>query len=509
MTTATAPEAATSPVTDAPVTDAPAADTQTAGFDTPISGRARTLALVSLLLASMMELIDITIVNVALPTIESALGASSGMLQWVVAAYPLAFGVSLITGARLGDRFGRRRLFLVGLVGFTVASAACGFASGIEALVAFRVLQGVAAAAMVPQVLTSIQVMYAPHERGTAMGIFSGLAGISAVLGPILGAVLTEAAGWRWVFLVNVPIGVLALLAALRFVPESRAARAPRIDLRSAAILSAGLLAVLYPLVMGHELGWPTWTYAVMATGVVVLAALVRSQHKQGRRGDDPMIATELYAGLAFTGGTVVGALLFVASAGYFLANTLYFQLGLGWSVLKAGLVGIPFAVVCTVTAGLGAAVLMPKIGRAVLSLGAVVMALGAGLTAVAVVGATSTTSFWVFVPGIVVIGAGFGFVVSSTAPLGLMHVEGRHAGAASGQFNTTGQLSNAVGAAALGTLFFEVAGRQSGSVPTDLLGPAYVVVLVVVAALSLVTAVATRIIPADAHVGADPTQAH
>ena len=492
MTTTRAQEALSEPT--------PTSVDTTATASTPIAGRARTLALVSLLLASMMELIDVTIVNVALPTIERSLSASAGMLQWVVAAYPLAFGISLITCARLGDRFGRRRLFVIGLVGFTVASAACGFAPGIEALVAFRVLQGVAAAAMVPQVLTSIQVMYAPHERGTAMGIFSGLAGISAVVGPILGAVLTEAAGWRWVFLVNIPIGVIALVAALRFIPESRAERAARIDLRTVAILSAGLLALLYPLVMGHELGWPTWTYAVMAAGALVLAGLLRSQHRQGLGGQDPLLTTELYRGRAFIGGTVVGALLFIASAGYFLSSTLYLQAGLGWSVLKAGLVNVPFAIVCTVTAGLGAAVLMPKIGRAVLTLGAIVMAAGAGLMAVVVHGATAASPFWEFVPAIAVIGAGFGFVVSSTAPLGLMHVEGRHAGAASGQFNTTGQLANAVGAAALGTLFFEVAGRQSGTLPSELLGPAYMVVLLVVAGLSLVTAAATWIVPADAH---------
>lgn len=477
--------------------------------ESAISGRARTLALVSLLLASTMELIDVTIVNVALPTIEGALGATGGLLQWVVAAYPLAFGISLITGARLGDRFGRRRLFVLGLIGFTIASAACGLAPSVEALVAFRAIQGIAAAAMVPQVLTSIQVMYAPHERGTAMGIFSALAGVAAVIGPILGAVLTETAGWRWVFLVNVPVGVLALLAALRFVPESRAERASRIDLRGVAVLSAALLAVLYPLTMGHELGWPTWTYAVMLAGLVGLTLFVRAEHRHEQLGHDPLLATSLYRGRAFSGGTLTGALLFIAGTGYFLGGTLYFQLGLGWSVLKAGLVNIPFALICTVTAGAGAAVLLPRIGRKVLTMGALIMAAGAIVMALTVRGADATTSFWVFVPAIVLVGAGFGFVVSSTAPLALVAVDGRHAGAASGQFNTTGQLANALGAAAMGTIFFEVAKRQVAQVPSEIFGPAFLVVLAVMAGLLVLVALASRIVPADAHVHATPGAGH
>lgn len=502
MTTTTATEAVSEPTPLA--VDTAAAATP---FRTPITGRARTLALVSLLLASMMELIDITIVNVALPTIERSLNAGASMLQWVVAAYPLAFGIALITGARLGDRFGRKRLFIAGLVGFTVASAACGFAGTIELLVAFRALQGVAAAAMVPQVLTSIQVMYAPSERGTAMGIFSGLAGLASVMGPILGAVLTDVSGWRAVFLVNIPIGVVALVAALRFIPESRSEHPVRINARSVLVLAAGLLAILYPLTMGHELGWPMWTYAVMAAGLVVLAAFLRSQRSAEQAGGDPLVTTSLYAGRSgrgFRGATIVGSLLFVVCAGYFLSTTLYLQVGLGWSVLKAGLVNIPFAVTATIGAASGAAALMPRIGRQVLLIGAVVMAAGLGIVGVVVGDATTTTTFWAFVPAFAVVGLGFGFMVSSIAPLGLGKVEGRHAGSASGLFNTTTQLANAVGAAALGTLFFQVAAAQEAQLPTELLRPAYLVVLVASAAMLGLVALATRLIPADAHRFAD-----
>ena len=498
MTTTTAPE---------PVLEPASEPTESSEFRSPIQGRARTLALVSLLLASMMELIDVTIVNVALPTIERSLSASAGMLQWVVAAYPLAFGIALITGARLGDRFGRKRLFIAGLVGFTVASAACGFAGNVELLVAFRAIQGIAAAAMVPQVLTSIQVMYAPKERGTAMGIFSGLAGLASVLGPILGAVLTDISSWRAVFLVNIPVGVIALVAALRFIPESRSEHPVRINVRSVLVLGAGLLGVLYPLTMGHELGWPMWTYALMAAGLVVLGFFLRSQRSAERAGGDPLVTTSLYAGRSgrgFRGATIVGSLLFVVCAGYFLSTTLYLQIGLGWSVLKAGLVNIPFAITATIGAGSGAAVLMGRIGRQVLLLGAAIMAAGLVILMVVVSAATTTTSFWVFAAAFAVVGLGFGFMVSSIAPLGLGKVEGRHAGSASGLFNTTTQLANAVGAAALGTLFFQVASAQESRLPVELFRPAYLVVLLVAAVMLGLVALATRLIPADAHRFAD-----
>lgn len=461
-----------------------------------LAGRARTLALVSLLLASMMELIDITIVNVALPSIERALGASAASLQWVVAAYPLAFGVALITGARLGDRFGRRRLFLAGLVGFTAVSVLCGIAPTVGALIAFRALQGLAAAAMVPQVLTSIQVLYAPHERGTAMGVFSGLAGLASVLGPILGAVLTDGIGWRAVFLVNVPVGLVAIAAALRFVPESRSERVSRLDLRGVAVLSVGLLAVLYPLTMGHELGWPLWTYAVMLAGAAVLAGFVVTERRHERAGDEPLVATSLYTSRAFTGGSLVGGLMFVANGGYFLASTLYFQIGLGWSVLQTGLVNIPFALAATVTAGTGAALLMPRIGRQVLLLGSVIMIAGFGVLALTVAGAGASTSYWAFVPAQLVIGTGFGFLVSSIAPLALSEVELRHAGAASGQFNTSGQVANAVGAAALGTVYFEVIGRHAAGAAVDAFRLGFLAVLAVAAGLIALVGLATRVLP-------------
>ena len=488
-----------------------ALEPQTGPTDVLLTGRARTAALISLLLASTMELLDATIVNVALPTIEAELGATGAQLQWMVAAYPLAFAVALVTGSRLGDAFGRKRLFIIGLVAFTLFSAACGLAPDAGSLVAFRALQGLGAAAMIPQVMSSIQVMYAPQERAKAMGAFSGLAGLATVLGPVLGAILTDAdiagSSWRPVFLINIPVGVLALVAAVRLIPESYAARRPDLDPVGVVTLGAGLLAVLYPLTMGREQGWPAWVFAMVVVGLAVLVHFTRTQRRAEAAGREPLVALSLYGTRSFAGGSTVLMVLFVSMAAYFLGQTVYFQAGLGWSVLKAGLVSVPFAVTTAVFAGYGVTVLAPRLGRRVLQLGAAVLAVGVMLQALVVHGATADTTYWLFVPGLVVTGAGFGLMV---APIGMFTVAAvpvEQAGSASGLFNTTTQLANALGIAVLGTLFFEVVSRQRSTVPAELFGPAFEVVLFAVAALMVLAYAAARALPEAAP--AEPVEVH
>src|SRR5690349_19657290 len=447
-------------------------------------GRARTIALLSLFLASTMELLDTTIVNVALPTIEAGLRASAAQLQWMVAAYPLAFAVGLITGSRLGDLWGRKKVFLAGLVGFTLMSAACGFAPDASALVGFRALQGLAAAAMIPQVLSSLQVMYRPHERARAMGMFTGLAGLSAVLGPVLGAVLTQAdvvgLGWRAIFLVNVPLGLVAVVAALRWVPESVAERRPRIDLRGVVVLALGLLGVLYPLTLGRGLGWPAWVYAAMAAGVAVLVLFGRPQCRAEQAGRETLVVSSLYAARGFAAGSTMNALLFASMSSYFLCQTIYLQAGLGWSVLRAGLAGVPFALTTTVFAGLGVAVLAPRIGRRVLQVGALTWAAGAVILGFAVHGADASTSVWSFLPGFVVAGDGVGLMVAPIGVFTLADVPVDKAGSASGLFSTTGQLSGAAGVAVLGSLFFSVVDAHAAAGRVEMFRPAMEVALAV-----------------------------
>ena len=464
------------------------------------TGRARTIALFSLFLASTMELLDTTIVNVALPTIETDLGATGAQLQWMVAAYPLAFAVALITGSRLGDLWGRKHLFVVGLVGFTLMSAACGLAPSAEALILFRALQGLAAAAMIPQVLTSIQVMYAPHERAAAMGLFTALAGVTAVVGPVLGAVLTNAdiagTGWRAIFLVNVPVGVVAVVAALKWVPNSISERRPGIDARGVLVLAAGLLAVLYPLTMGRELGWPVWGYALIAAGVVTLVAFVRHQQRTEREGREPLVTLSLYRMPSFGAGSAVHGLLFVAMGATFLCQTVYLQAGLGWTVLHAGLAGLPFAVATSVFAGVGMAVLVPRIGTRVLQVGAIVWALGALLLLATVHGATADTSTWAFVPAFLVSGAGFGLMVAPIGMFTITDVPVAHAGSASGLLSTTGQLGSAVGVAVVGTVFFSVVESHAGRVPSEMFKPGFEIALGVLVVLMVVSAVVARVLP-------------
>jgi len=463
-------------------------------------GRARTIALFSLFLASTMELLDTTIVNVALPSIETGLNATGAQLQWMVAAYPLAFAVALITGSRLGDLWGRKTLFVVGLVGFTVMSAACGLAPTAETLILFRALQGLAAAAMIPQVLTSIQVMYAPHERAAAMGLFTGLAGVTAVVGPILGAVLTNAdiagTGWRSIFLVNVPVGIVAVVAAVRWVPNSVAERRPGIDVRGVLVLAAGLLAVLYPLTMGRELGWPLWGYALIAAGIAVLLAFVGAQRRAERDGREPLVALSLYRLRSFGAGSAVHGLLFVGMGATFLCQTVYLQAGLGWSVLHAGLAGLPFAVATSVFAGIGMAVLVPRVGTRVLRFGALVWAAGAALLLVTVHGATADTSTWAFVPGFVVAGVGFGLMVAPIGMFTISDVPVAHAGSASGLLSTTGQLGSAVGVALVGTVFFSVVENHANAIPSEMFRPAFEVALGVLVALMVLAAVVAGVLP-------------
>ena len=332
------------------------------------------------------------------------------------------------------------------------------------------------------------------------MGAFSALAGLATVLGPVLGAILTDAdiagTAWRPVFLINVPVGVLALVAALRFIPESRSDRRPNLDPVGVLTLGGGLLAVLYPLTMGREQGWPAWGFALMVAGAAVLVRFGRAQHRAERAGREPLVVLSLYRGRAFAGGSTVLMVLFVSMSAYFLAQTVYFQAGLGWSVLKAGLVGVPFAFTTAAFAGFGVTVLAPKIGRKVLQYGAGVLAAGVAIQAMAVHVASADTTFWVFVPGLIVTGAGFGLMVAPIGMFSIAEVPVEQAGSASGLFNTTTQLANAIGIALLGTLFFEVASRQRSAFPAELFGPAFQVVLVAVAALMAVAALAAAALP-------------
>ncbi|MGB3303355.1 MFS transporter [Gordonia sp. (in: high G+C Gram-positive bacteria)] len=423
-----------------------------------LSPRARTIALICLLAASFMELMDATVVNVALHTMTDDLGASASALQWIVAGYPLAYAVGLILGARLGDRFGRRRLFIIGLAAFGAASLACGLAADPTQLVAFRIVQGAAAALMVPQVLTSIQVMYAPEERGRAMGLFTSIIGLAAVSGPVLGAFITSGdwfgMSWRPIFLINVPLAVLAIIAARAFVPQTRADKPAPITAGSAIVLGLSLAAIMLPITLGPENDWPAWGFGLIGSGVLGLGVFAQQQINAQRSGVEPMIPPALFQTRSFSAGLATFGALMIPTGGYFLVQSLHVQLALGWSVLHTGLMWIPFSLAVPASAGLAATMWAPRFGKRVLQYGAVVFI--AGMLTMDFAESSAHPALW-FTVALTVSGLGFGAIVGSAGLLVLDEVPVNLAGAASGVFNTVQALSVAIGAAVIGTVYSSV----------------------------------------------------
>ncbi|MFW0789496.1 MFS transporter [Gordonia sp. CPCC 205333] len=451
-------------VTSEAAVQAQPADTRSPESWAPsISGRARTIALVCLLAASFMELMDATVVNVALRTMQADLGATSSALQWVVAGYPLSYAIGLILGARLGDRFGRRRLFVIGLAAFGAASLACGLAADPGQLVAFRIIQGAAAALMVPQVLTNIQVLYSPEERGKAMGMFTSVIGLAAVSGPVLGAVITSGdwfgMSWRPIFLINVPLAVLAIVAARAFIPETRAAHSAPITIGSAALLGFSLAAIMLPITIGPEHDWPGWGFGLIIAGVLGLAAFAQQQLSLQRRGVEPMVPPALFQTRSFATGLATFAALSIPTGGYFLVQSLQVQVSMNWSVLHTGLMWIPFSLAVPISAGLAATILAPRFGKHVLQVGAAIFIVG--MVTMYFAEASSNPAVW-FAVALFVSGLGFGAIVGSAGLLVLNDVPVALAGAASGVFNTVQALSVAIGAAAIGTVYSSV-GASSG----------------------------------------------
>ncbi len=424
------------------------------------TGRRRTLTLVIVLLAAFMDLLDATIANIALPAIRADLGASPAHLEWVLAGYTLAFALGVITGARLGDLYGYKRVFLIGMAGFTAASALCGAAPTPELLITARVLQGLFGAAMIPQVLSQIQLLYAPHERGGAMAAFSSLSSLAAALGPILGALLLEGdwlgLGWRSVFWINVPVGVLAVIAAARVLPEGRATTRPRLDLPGVALSGTGLLLILYPLTVASDRGhWPTWAYAALALGAAVLVLFHRYQQHLSRQNRSPLVEVSLFRIRSVGGGLLVEFLIFLPMMGFFFTLLQLLQSALHMSPLTVGVLMLAWPVANAAFATLGATVLLPRIGRATVQTGLAVMAAGLAVLAVISRSVTPTTHWLAFSPGVFVAGAGAGLAVAPLAQLTLQDVPTRHAGSGSGLFNTVIQVAASLGVALFGTLYF------------------------------------------------------
>jgi EmrB/QacA subfamily drug resistance transporter len=452
----------------------------------------RWAALPVVLIGTFMVVLDFFIVNVALPSIRSGLHASDGAIEWVAAGYGLTSAVFLITSGRLGDLYGRRRIFALGLALFTLSSAFCGVASSSQMLVLSRLAQGGAAALLMPQVLSIIGVLYDGVDRARALAAYGMVMGLAAVSGQLVGGLLLQAnpagLGWRSCFLINVPIGGLALACVPWLVPESRAPALGRLDLAGTALVTLGLTAIVLPLVDGRSHGWPLWTWISLAGAPAILGAFALQQRRLSRRGGSPLLEPSLFSAPGFTAGLLAQLVFWCGQASFFLVLSLYLQLGRGLSALQSGLVFTILAV-AYLSASLRAPALTERHGRRVLAAGALVLAAGHLLLLLAVADVGVGGSVAALVPGLVLVGAGMGLGITPLASLVMAGMKPEHAGATSGVLATMQNVGNAVGVAVIGVLFFGAAHHGLGGA-FELSVGALAATLVGVAAL-------TRLLPA------------
>ncbi|MET8428119.1 MFS transporter [Nocardia sp. NPDC004860] len=425
----------------------------------PILDPRRWIAFAVVLAAGFMDLLDVTIVNVAVPSIQKDLGAAYSQIEWIIAAYVLSFAAVLITGGRLGDIYGRKRLFLLGMAGFTAASLACGLASSPTLLVGSRFVQGAMAGLMVPQILAIIRVTFPKDERAKAIAVYSGVGGSASAVGLSLGGLLVQwnlfDLSWRPIFLVNVPVGLIALAAAALVMRDSRSAHAPRLDIVGMVLAISAVLLLVYPLTEGRRLDWPAWTFVMMGAAAMAFAAFVVYERWRSRNGGSPLIDLDLFRSRPFTVGLASWLLFWIGFGGFFLIWTLFMQAGLGWSPMRAGLTSVFFAVGAGIGAGVSVSVLAPRFGKWVLLAGGLVTAGGFALYGAMAARYESDFASWQMVLPLIVTGIGFGIVVAPTIDMLLGQIPDREAGAASGLLNTGQQLGMALGVALVGILFF------------------------------------------------------
>ncbi|HWC38290.1 MAG TPA: MFS transporter [Acidimicrobiales bacterium] len=447
-------------------TDAPPDETET--YD---PRRWRSLPVV--LSATFMALFDVFVVNVAAPSIQHDLNGSSSTLQLIVGAYSFTYAAGLVTGARLGDLTGRRRMFVTGLGLFAAASLVCGVAPTSAVLVVGRLAQGFGAAAMVPQVLAMLTVSFPPAERARAFSLFGATVGLGTVSGQVLGGVLLRldilGLGWRPIFLVNVPIGIIAIVASYRLLPESRARFADRLDPLGVILLSTGIGAIVAPLVLGRTEHWPLWTLVSFIAGVVLVTIFLWWEQRLGDRGGHPLLPLRLFAHRAFNLGLLVNLGFFSFFGSVLLTLTVFLQEGVHDSPLTAGLTFAPLGVAFAASSLAGRR-LQARWGTNVITAGTAIALVGiVGLTLVVSEAGLSATAIELS-PVLVLIGIGSGLVVPLIVAGVLQSVPGTSAGAASGVLTTTQQFSITLGVSAVGALFFSrlasagmVAAMQAG----------------------------------------------
>jgi MFS family permease len=425
----------------------------------------RWRALPVLLTGSFLSFLDFFIVNIALPAMHDDLGASSAQLQLVVAGYGVGFAVSLITGGRLGDILGRKRVFLWGLSSFTLASVLCGLAVNADMLVLMRVPQAMAAAMLTPQVLAIIRVEFAAHERPVAVGLYGTSMGLASIVAQLFGGSLVTldlfGLSWRLIFLVNLPIGLLALFLATWVLRESRGRGPVTLDLAGAGLVSVALLLLIYPLVQGREAGWPYWAFQMMGAAVVAFLAFIIHERRVVRLGRTPLMALHLFRVPTIAFGLLASVIFFSGLAAFFVVLTVTFQAGFGYSAFSTGMLFLPFALGFSAASALSGRVAGLLRGRTI-SAGALLMGLALfGL--VILIHVTQGRLFTepserpLLIGLFLLYGLGQGlaqpsFIHLVTSGAGVNETD---AGSAAGLFLTTAQSSLALGVAAIGDVFF------------------------------------------------------
>jgi EmrB/QacA subfamily drug resistance transporter len=414
--------------------------------------------------AAFMTLLDVSIVNVALPSMERGLRASAGTAQWVVSGYALAFALALVPAGRLGDTFGRRRMFLIALSAFVVMSALAGAAPTIGLLITARLLQGVAGGMLTPQNSGLIQQMFRGDERGRAFGILGATVGLATAAGPVIGGVIlalfTGSDGWRWVFYVNVPIGLITLVLAARLVPPATASR-PRethLDLVGSLLLGGAMLCLLLPVVKAEDGGLTRLWYLYAAAVLLLLIAFARWEVRTVRRGRQPLLDPGLAHTSGFVAGSGIGLVYFSGFTGIWLVFALFFQDGLGYSPLHSGLAVTPLALGVAASAVV-AGRLVARIGRWLTVCGLSAMCLGLIATAMTLRNVGGGAAAWASAGPLLVAGLGGGMVTAPNITLTLESVPVRMAGAAGGALQTAQRIGGAIGTAVLAVIFYRKLG--------------------------------------------------
>lgn len=409
-----------------------------------------------LLLAGFVTIFDLFVVNVAIPSIQTGLGASFAQIGFIVAGYELAFGVLLITGGRLGDRFGRRGLFIVGMAGFTLASALCGLADSPVYLIFARILQGLAAALLFPQVYASIRVNFEGDNRRKAFGLLGMTLGLAAIAGQVLGGWLIHAdlfgLSWRSIFLINIPVGLLAVVTA-RWIPESRTPHRPPLDWAGMMLVSTGLALLLIPLIEGPEQHWPAWSLCSPVVALTLLILFYRQQERRRLAGLWPLVDMRLMAQPHFALGTLLVLLVYSTSSSFFLCFALLVQTGLGLDPLQAGSVFAPCSV-GFVLASLAAPKLVARWGTRVLAFSAMMYTVFIAILVAQVGMAGAELEPIHLIPALIMIGAGQGLIMTPLLNLVLSFVDESASGMASGIVSTVQQVGAALGVAVVGILF-------------------------------------------------------